>query len=96
MTIAISGEFGDGLEQFVYYKVENGSVRERETAFTPPGGADALVRQFIGLEIDLLIAGNLPETLKIALSDAGIPVISRVTGKADSILKSYLDGTLKF
>ena len=96
MIIAVSGEFGDQLEQFVYYKVENNTIRERENIFTPPGGIDALLKQFISLEIDLLIAGNLPETLKIALSDAGIPVISRVTGKADSILKSYLDGTLKF
>ena len=96
MIVAVSGEFGDQLEQFVYYKVENNTIRERENIFTPPGGIDALLKQFISLEIDLLIAGNLPETLEMALSDAGIAVISKVHGVSDQVLKSYLAGTLEF
>lgn len=96
MIIAISGEFGDQLEQFIYYKVEKNVIRERETIFTPPGGVDALLKQFISLEIDLLIAGNLPEEVEMALSDAGIAVISKIHGISDQILKSYLNGTLEF
>ena len=57
---------------------------------------DALLKQFISLEIDLLIAGNLPESLEMALANAGIAVISKVHGVSDQVLKSYLAGTLEF
>ena len=96
MVIAVSEALSGSADKFIYCKVENNIIREQESVFTPPGGKEALIKQFLGLEIDLLIAGNLPETLEMALSDAGIAVISKVHGVSDQVLKSYLAGTLEF
>lgn len=96
MVIAVSGALEKSPEQFVCFKVENNSVREREAVFTAPGGKAALIRQLIGLEIDLLIAGNINSELEMELFEAGISVIKGISGSADAILKEYLNGTLNF
>ena len=95
MTIAISGEFGDGVEKFVWYRIENGRIAEREeiNAAYP---LESLQRQLANLQIDLLITGRISSELERALFDAGISVITGVNGKADQILTSYLNGFLKF
>ena len=95
MIIAVSGALSESVEKFIYCKVENNIIREQESVFTPPG-RDALLKQFIGLEIDLLIAGALPEELENDLREAGIAVISNIDGVPEVILKQYLDGTLNF
>lgn len=96
MVIAVCGSLKNDAEKFICFKVEKESIRERECIFTPPGGRSALIRQFIGLEIDLVIAGNLPDELECALMDAGIAVISGISGDPDPVLKEYLNGTLNF
>jgi len=96
MNVAISGEFGDDLRHFVYYRIENGSIREREEADTPAGGKEALLRQFLGLEIDLLIAGKISDELEECFAEAGIPLITGIRGKCDTVLKDYLAGELSF
>ena len=55
-----------------------------------------LVKQLIGLQTDLLISGRIPETLEVELMEAGVGVITGISGISDVVLKSYLDGTLKF
>lgn len=96
MIIAVSGALSSSVEKFIYCKVENNIIREQESVFTPPGGRAALLKQFIGLEIDLLIAGALPEDLENDLREAGIAVISNINGVPEQILKQYLAGTLNF
>lgn len=96
MVIAVSGNFNTDAAKFICYKVEKETVRERECIFTPPGGKGPLIRQFIGLEIDLLIAENISGELETALLDAGISVIKGISGPEDRILKEYLNGTLDF
>ena len=96
MVIAVCGSLKNDAEKFICFKVEKETVRERECIFTPPGGRSALIRQFIGLEIDLVIAGNLSDELECALMDAGIAVISGISGDPDPVLKEYLNGTLNF
>ena len=96
MVIAVSGALENNAEQFVCFKVENNSVKEREAVFTPPGGKTALIRQLVGLEIDLLIAGKISSELEADLFEAGISVIRNISGNADAILKEYLNGTLNF
>ena len=96
MTIAVAGNLSDSVEKFIYCKVENNSIREQESVFTPPGGRADLIRQFIGLEIDRLIAASLPQDLEADLREAGVAVINNITGEPELILKQYLDGTLNF
>ena len=95
MIIAVSGEFGDDLIKFVYYRIENGRTLEREEV-NAANNLDLLLRQLTGLKIDLLIAGKISAALERQIFEAGINLISGIRGKSDHILKQYLDGTLEF
>ena len=94
MVIAVSTEFGDNFDRFVYYKIEQGNIKEREEVRVAPGGAEKFAAQLNGLEADLLIAARVPEELASALDAAGVILISGMTGRADSVLKSYLAGEM--
>ena len=94
MVIAVSTEWGDDFDRFVYYKIEHGSVREREEIRVAPGGAAEFAAQLNGLEADLLIASRVPDALRDALDAAGVILITGMNGRADSILKSYLAGEM--
>ncbi len=93
MTIAVAT---DDFKRFVYFRIDNGSMREREEVTVAPGGPSAVARQFVGLEIDLLIADRLPEEMKHELFDAGVKLILGVSGRADATVAAYLDGSLNF
>ena len=60
------------------------------------GGKDALIKQFLGLNIDLLISGKIAPELELALNEAGISVISGINDNCDAVIKAYMDGTLDF
>ena len=94
MVIAVSTEFGDDFDRFVYYKIEQGNIKEREEVRVAPGGAEKFAAQLNGLDADLLIAARVPEELASALDAAGVILISGMTGRADSVLKSYLAGEM--
>ena len=94
MVIAVSTEFGDDFDRFVYYKIEQGTIKEREEVRVAPGGAEKFAAQLNGLDADLLIAARVPEELASALDAAGVILISGMTGRADSVLKSYLAGEM--
>lgn len=95
MTIAVSGEFGDELVRFVCYRIEDGRTLERES-IRAADGLEALKRQLANLKVDLLIAGRISGSLERELFDAGINLITGITGESDHVLRSYLNGTLKF
>ncbi len=95
MIIAVSGEFGDELIRFVYYRIENGRTVEREE-ISAPDSVEALKRQLTNLKIDLLITGKISVALERKLFDSGINLITGINGKSDWILNSYLNGTLQF
>ena len=95
MIIAVSGEFGDELIRFVYYRIENGRTVEREE-ISVPDSVEALKRQLTNLKIDLLITGKISVALERKLFDSGINLITGINGKSDWILNSYLNGTLQF
>ena len=96
MVIAVSTEWGENFDRFVYYRIESGNVREREEVRVAPGGAKEFARQLNGLEADLLISCKVPQALCDALEEAGVILIQGKTGRADSILKSYLAGEMFF
>ena len=94
MIIAVATEWGDNFDRFAYYKIESGKVRENEVVRVAPGGADKFAAQLNGLEADLLIASRVSDSLREALDAAGVILIPNMTGRADSILKSYLAGEM--
>lgn len=96
MIIAVSGEFGDDIRRFVYYRVENGRILERETVNAVEGTLEQLGWQFNSLKVDLLIAGKLSREVELGLFDAGVNLISGVNGESDKILSAYLAGDLQF
>lgn len=95
MIIAVSGEFGDELIRFVLYRIEDGRTLGRE-CIRAADGLEPLKRQLANLKIDLLITGRISGALERELFDAGINLITGVTGESDRILRSYLNGTLQF
>ena len=96
MVIAVSGEFGDDICKFVYYRIEGGRILERETVNAVGGPLDQLGAQLNSLKIDLLITGKISREVELGLFDMGINLISGVNGESDKILSAYLDGSLKF
>ncbi len=96
MTIAVSTQWGENFSRFAYYRIDAGKVREEEEAPVPEGGVEALVRQLVGLEVDLLIASRMAENVERRLREAGISVISGIDGRAASVMSAYLRGELSF
>ena len=96
MIIAVAGESGGSIGRFVYYRIEGGRIIERECVNAAPGSPDRFYTQLNSLNVDLLIAGPLDRETELGLFDAGINLISGVTGEADAVLSAYLSGELKF
>lgn len=94
MVIAVASEFGNDFDRFVYFQIEHGEVKAREVARVAPGGTPALVRQLIGLEVDLLIAGRVAPALARELEESGVMLIRDIAGRADSVMAAYLRGEL--
>lgn len=83
-------EFG----RFVTFRIESGSVKERQEVFVMPGGAAALARQLVGLEVDILIASRLHPEVELALADAGVALVTGVELAPDAAAAAYLAGDL--
>jgi predicted Fe-Mo cluster-binding NifX family protein len=96
MIIAVATESGIDFNSFVYFRIEGNKVKEKEEVKVPPGGVDQLVKQFLGLEIDLLITNILSPQVSDAFEEHGIHVIPNISGKSDIIMAAYLNGTLNF
>lgn len=92
MIIAAAGgrEFG----RFVTFRIESGSVKERQEVLVMPGGAAALARQLVGLEVDILIASRLHPEVELALADAGVALVTGVELAPDAAAAAYLAGDL--
>ena len=93
MVIA-AGPGSAEFSRFVMFRIENGTVKERQEVMVMPGGPDALVRQLVGLEVDMLLVNRLAPELAAALTEGGVSVLTGVTISADNAVASYLAGEL--
>lgn len=82
------------FSRFVTFRIENGTVKERQEVLVMPGGADAFARQLVGLEVDILLVNRLSPEAESALAEGGVPVLSGVTASADNAVAAYLAGEL--
>ena len=96
MIIAVSTECNDNSGRFAYYRIEHGQLKERQEACPPDDKPESLAKQLCGLQVDLLIASSVPESLEQALSDEGVFLVKTAPGRADSVLAAYLAGELEF
>ena len=96
MNIAVATEWGENFSKFAFFKVENGKTKEQEIIPVPSGGVEKLTEQLVGLQVDILISAAIPEAVEKAIVDAGVSVISGITGKAGNVAAAYIDGSLEF
>lgn len=91
IAAAIGGmEFG----RFATFRIESGCVKERQEVLVMPGGAPALARQLVGLEVDVMIFSRVHPEVELALADAGVALISGIDIPADAAVAAYLNGDL--
>lgn len=90
MTIAIFQNETD----FVFYRVRDDKIREREIIRCAPGGAEQLSLQLVSLQTDLLISGAIPPDLEAEIIAKGIHLIRDCRGEPDRLLSQYLKGEL--
>ena len=91
VAAAIGGrEFG----RFATFRIEAGCVKERQEVFVMPGGAEALARQLVGLEVDILLASRVHPELELALAEAGVAFVTGVELAPDAAAAAYLAGDL--
>ena len=101
MIIAIASEneqviaFG-GTPEFTVFKVEGTHQREREVIPMKRLFGVELATVLVKLEIDLVICKAIDTASKRALSEAGIHLVSGVSGSVDTVYKGYLAGNLNF
>lgn len=91
IAAAIGGiEFG----RFATFRVESGCVKERQEVLVMPGGAPALAKQLVGLEVDVMIFSRVHPEVELALADAGVALISGIDISPDAAVAAYLNGDL--
>ena len=83
-------EFG----RFVTFRIEGGSVKERQEVIVMPGGAAALARQLVGLEVDILLASRIHPEVERALSESGVTLLSGIELAPDAAVAAYMAGDL--
>ena len=85
-----------GIEfaRFATFRVESGCVKERQEVLVMPGGAPALAKQLVGLEVDVMIFSRVHPEVELALADAGVALISGIDISPDAAVAAYLNGDL--
>lgn len=83
-------EFG----RFATFRIEAGSVKERQEVFVMPGGAAALARQLVGLEVDILLVSQVHPEVELALAEAGVALVTGVELAPDAAAAAYIAGDL--
>jgi len=102
MKIAVTYEDGKVFqhfghtEKFKVYEVDDGTVKNSEVIDTDGSGHGALADFLIRNGVDTLICGGIGGGAKSALSSAGIKLFGGVSGDADTAVRDFISGNLKF
>lgn len=100
MRVAVTYENGEVFqhfghtEQFKVYEIEDGKVISSEVLGANGSGHGALAGLLAENTIDVLICGGIGGGAQAALSEAGIEIISGVSGNTDEAIECYLKGEL--
>lgn len=102
MRIAVTYENGNVFqhfghtEQFKLYDVEDNQIKAEQVVNTNGQGHGALADFLTDKKVDILICGGIGGGAKSALNEAKIQLFGGVSGEADSAVKDYIAGSLKF
>ena len=81
-------------EQFKIYDVADGAVASAEVIGTNGTGHEALAAFLKGLNVDVLICGDIGSGAQEALDAQGIEICAGAAGDADKAVAAYLRGEL--
>lgn len=85
---------GRDFGRFVTFRIESGSVKERQEVLVMPGGAEALARQLVGLEVDVLLTFRVHPEVEAALEVHGVALVTGVELAPDAAAAAYISGDL--
>lgn len=91
----IGQHFGK-TEQFKIYDIENGEIESSQVIDTNGTGHGALAGFLRATEVEVLICGGIGQGARNALEEVGIKLLPGVSGSADTAVKNYLAGNLKY
>lgn len=101
MRIAVTYDNGEifqhfgHTEQFKVYEVVDNSIESSKVVDTNCGGHDALAGFLANEAVDVIICGGMGAGAEAALREAGIEIITGVSGDADKAVEAYLFGNLE-
>ena len=102
MKVAVTYENGEVFqhfghtENFKVYTIEKGKVVSSEIISSNGTGHESLAGMLKNLGINTLICGGIGGGAKEALAQEGLTVYPGTSGNADEVIKSFLDGTIKY
>ena len=92
--IIAAGTAGAEFSAFVTFRIEAGTVKERQETRVISGGASRVARQLAGLEVDVLLISRAHPELAAALEAEGVSLVSGVELAPDAAVAAYLAGEL--
>ena len=90
----LSGHFGHAPE-FLLVDVQEGKEVSRQTHPSPEHQPGLIPQWLRGFEVDLVVAGGIGARAAQLFEEAGIDLISGVSGPVEDVLLSYLRGQLR-
>ena len=102
MRIAVTYENGmigqhfGRTEQFKIYDIRDGKVAGSQVVGTGGTAHSALAGFLRAAEVETLICGGIGMGARHALEELGIRLLPGLSGEADEVVASYLDGTLAY
>ena len=90
------GQHFGRTEFFKIYDVEDGEIVYSKVIDTNGNGHGALAGFLRAAEVEVLICGGIGMGARNFLSEVGIKLLPGVTGKADEVIKDYIEGHLDY
>ncbi|MDO5439715.1 MAG: NifB/NifX family molybdenum-iron cluster-binding protein [Erysipelotrichaceae bacterium] len=102
MRIAVTYEYGfvgqhfGRTEEFKLYDIEDGGIIKEQILSSNGQSHGMLAVLLKEAGADLLICGGIGMGARYALNEAGIELIPGAQGKADDVVRAYLNGALAY
>jgi len=90
----VFGHFGK-CPSFMFYETEGGKILSQKLVDASGSGHSALAGFLKDHGAELVICGGIGGGAKTALAQAGIGLVCGASGPVDTVVASYLAGTLK-
>ena len=91
----VFGHFGQ-TKQFKVYETKDSKVTGSRLVLADPMGHQALGKQIVKMNADVVICGGLGKPMLEILKCGNLEVCSGVSMEADKAVEEYLNGTLNY